>query len=154
MNRKIGLGLAVLALICLSLCIVDAAIDAILYGGKVHITELAGQIEYMTSPFVDWVTTLNTQAGSEWRGRVRNIQMDYAGEINITWSLWDCGPDDTIGTMDDTAIPGATFRQTIVVSPQIPQNVTASSDGFNPYNWGQWTGGEMTVYIQAHISEA
>jgi hypothetical protein len=90
---------------------------------------------------------LNIQSGANWRGRIENLTMDYTGNVNITWTLYNARGDNITGTGDDSIVPGVTLTQPIVVVANTPMNVTASSNGFNPYNWGQWTSSPMVVYV-------
>jgi hypothetical protein len=100
----------------------------------VTVSELAGNVQYTSNPFTDWTGTLNIQSGANLRGRIETLTMDYTGNVDITWTLYNAGVDNIIGTGDDSIVPGVTLTQPIVVVANTPMNVTASSDGFNPYN--------------------
>ena len=153
-TRAISTILTVLAALGLTLLVADAAISSILMGGKVTVTEMTGSVEYTSNPFTVWASSINIQGGATWNTRIHDLTMDYAGDVNVTWTLYDAGPDGNIGTMDDSIIPGASFMQTRTVAANVPQNVASSSDGFNPYNWGQWTSSPVVVYVQAEVKEA
>jgi len=152
-KRKIGAIIIVIGIVGTLISVASPAINQILRGGKVAVTEVAGTIEYTSNPFSTWTTTLSIQSGAEWRARVRGLSMAYNGGINLTWALYNVGADGLIGTGDDTLVAGTTFIQTITVVSGVPQNVTASSDGFNPYNWGQWPA-VNDLYVQTTVTEA
>lgn len=152
-SKAIGLFVMGMALLCLTVLVVDATISAILMGGRVNVTEMVGTVQYTSNPYSSWTSTLDIQSGAVWRARVENLTVDYTGDMNITWTLYDAGVDGLIGTGDDSVIPSAGFVQTEAMSANVPNTIVSSIDGFNPYNWGQWTSSQMVVYIQTEVTE-